>query len=75
MFTWGWYNTVTLHQSEAPTIRLAELMAALSPATDLGMGQPLEFALSSCVLSVRLGEALGLDADELRDGFPKLPLI
>jgi HD-GYP domain-containing protein (c-di-GMP phosphodiesterase class II)/DNA-binding CsgD family transcriptional regulator len=42
-------------------------MAALSLATDLGMGQPLEFALSSCVLSLRLGEALGLGADELRD--------
>src|SRR5512138_427915 len=48
-------------------IRLAELMAALSLATDLGMGQPLEFALSSCALSVRLGEALGLAEEELRD--------
>jgi HD-GYP domain-containing protein (c-di-GMP phosphodiesterase class II) len=55
------------HQPETPTIRLAELMAALSLATDLGMGQPLEFALSSCALSVRLGEALGLAEDELRD--------
>ena len=42
-------------------IRLAELMAALSVATDLAMGQPLEFALSSCVLAVRLGTALKLD--------------
>src|ERR1700730_12729211 len=48
-------------------IRLAELMAALSLATDLGMGQPLEYALSVCVLSVRLGEALGLCESELRD--------
>jgi HD-GYP domain-containing protein (c-di-GMP phosphodiesterase class II) len=47
-------------------IRLAELMAALSLATDLGMGQPLEWALSSCVLAVRLGESLGLDDPELR---------
>ena len=39
-------------------IRLAELMAVQSLATDLGMGQPLEFALRSCVLAVRLGEAL-----------------
>lgn len=42
-------------------------MAALSLATDLGMGQPLEFALCSCVLSVRLGESLGLDEEGLRD--------
>ena len=50
-----------------PDIRLAELMAALSLATDLGMGQPMEYALCVCVLSVRLGEALGLGEDDLRD--------
>ena len=48
-------------------IRLAELVAALSLATDLGMGQPLEYALSVCVLSVRLGEASGLDEYTLRE--------
>ena len=36
-------------------------------ATDLGMGQPLETALSSCVVAVRLGEALSLDTGTLRD--------
>ena len=48
-------------------IRLAELMASLSVATDLGMGQPLETALSTCVIAMRLGEALGLTDDSLRD--------
>ena len=48
-------------------IRLAELMAALSLATDLGMGQPLEWALCSCVLAVRLGDALGFSEEELRE--------
>src|SRR5207248_1366413 len=48
-------------------VRLAELMAALSIATDLGMGRPLETALCSCVVAMRLGEALGLDADTLHD--------
>ncbi|HEY8695560.1 MAG TPA: hypothetical protein VIR57_22765 [Chloroflexota bacterium] len=48
-------------------IYLAELMAALSIATDLGMGQPLESALCSCVVAMRLGEALNLDGDTLRD--------
>jgi HD-GYP domain-containing protein (c-di-GMP phosphodiesterase class II) len=42
-------------------------MAALSIATDLGMGQPLEFALTSCVLATRLGESLGLPESELHD--------
>jgi HD-GYP domain-containing protein (c-di-GMP phosphodiesterase class II) len=48
-------------------VRLAELMAALSMATDLGMGQPLETALCSCVVATRLGEALHLDDGTLRD--------
>src|SRR6202521_3837420 len=48
-------------------VRLAELMAAMSIATDLGMGQPLETALSSCVVAIRLGEALNLDGDTMRD--------
>jgi hypothetical protein len=48
-------------------VRLAEIVAALSLATDLGMGQPMEFALRTCVLAVRLGDVLGLDERELRD--------
>jgi HD-GYP domain-containing protein (c-di-GMP phosphodiesterase class II) len=42
-------------------------MATLSIATDLGMGQPLESALCSCVVAMRLGEALNLDDATLRD--------
>lgn len=48
-------------------VRLAELMAALSIATDLGMGQPMEYAMTSCIVAVRLGEAAGLAESELRD--------
>ncbi len=54
-------------QSAMADIRLAEVIAALSLATDFGMGQPLEYALCVCVLSVRLGEALGLSESELRE--------
>src|SRR6266849_2479140 len=53
--------------SRTSEIRLAELVAALSIATDLGMGQPMEYILRSCVLSVRLGETLGLSVSELRE--------
>jgi HD-GYP domain-containing protein (c-di-GMP phosphodiesterase class II) len=42
-------------------------MAALSLATDLGMGQPLEFALAGCMLATRLGESLGMPPSDLRD--------
>ena len=48
-------------------VRLAEIVAALSLATDLGMGQPLEFALRSCVLAIRLGEALHYSDEALRE--------
>jgi HD-GYP domain-containing protein (c-di-GMP phosphodiesterase class II) len=50
-------------------IRAAELVAALSVATDLGTGQPLEHALRSAVLAVRLGELAGASADELADTY------
>lgn len=49
--------------------RLAELMAALSMATDLAMGQPVEQAMASCIVAVRLGERAGLDRAQLRDTY------
>ena len=42
--------------------RLAELTIALSLATDLGTGQPMEHGLRTCSLSLAVSEALGLDA-------------
>jgi HD-GYP domain-containing protein (c-di-GMP phosphodiesterase class II) len=56
----------TIQQSQSSGVRLAEVVAALSRATDLAMGQPLEFALCSCVLAVRIGEELRLDERVLR---------
>ena len=50
-------------------IRLAELMAALSIATDLGMGQPMEHAMMSCIVAVRIGELGGLAEEDLRDAY------
>jgi HD-GYP domain-containing protein (c-di-GMP phosphodiesterase class II) len=50
-------------------IRAAELVAALSLATDLGTGQPLEHALRTAVLAVRLGELAGASAEELTDTY------
>jgi len=48
-------------------VRRAEVIAALSTATDLAMGQPMEFALQSCVLATRLGKAFGVDAETLSE--------
>jgi HD-GYP domain-containing protein (c-di-GMP phosphodiesterase class II) len=48
-------------------LRLAELVVALSLATDIGVGMPMEMMLAACLTSLRLGEALGLNDDELRE--------
>src|SRR5690349_21529659 len=50
----------------AEEIRLAELVGALSPATDVGMGAPLELGLGTCVVGTRLAAALGADPDTTR---------
>ena len=49
----------------AEPLRLAELMAALSLATDLGMGQPMEQALRTCLIALGIGERLHLDSEHL----------
>ena len=45
-------------------VRLAELVAALSLATDLGLGQPMEHILRECLLALRLGERFGLEESQ-----------
>src|ERR1700758_2349103 len=55
--------------SNGRPIRTAEVVAARSTATDLGTGQPLEHALRSAVLAVRLGELAGASAKELADTY------
>jgi HD-GYP domain-containing protein (c-di-GMP phosphodiesterase class II) len=41
-------------------VRIGELLGALSLATDLGSGNPLETSLRTCVLATRLGRRLAL---------------
>src|SRR2546421_7898868 len=43
---------------------LAELVGAFSLSTDLGLGQPMEHVLRSWVIAARLGDHVGLAADE-----------
>lgn len=45
-------------------LRLIELTAAMSLATDAGTGQPFEHALRTCLLAARCGDALGLTPTE-----------
>src|SRR5688572_5995739 len=50
-------------------VRLAELVAAISLATDLGTGQPMEHALRTCQLSMRAAGELDLPATTRADVF------
>ena len=51
------------------SVRLAELAASLSLATDIGLGVALEHAQRSALLAVALADAAGVGADEARDAF------
>jgi HD-GYP domain-containing protein (c-di-GMP phosphodiesterase class II) len=48
-------------------IRLAEVMASLSLATDLGLGQPLEHELGVCLSALDLADRLACTAEESSD--------
>jgi HD-GYP domain-containing protein (c-di-GMP phosphodiesterase class II)/DNA-binding CsgD family transcriptional regulator len=50
-------------------ITLAELLAAFSLATDLGLGQPMEHVLRSWRIASRLGERVGMSEQERRPLF------
>jgi len=46
------------------SVRLAELLAVLSLATDLGMGQPMEHVLRQSLIALRLADHMGLDPSD-----------
>jgi hypothetical protein len=45
-------------------VKLPEIVAAFSLASDLGLGQPMEHVLRSWLIAARLGDRLGLDPAE-----------
>jgi hypothetical protein len=55
-------------------IRLAELMAALSLATDLGLGQTLEHELGICLAALELADRLGCKPEQRSDVYYVAPL-
>jgi HD-GYP domain-containing protein (c-di-GMP phosphodiesterase class II) len=46
---------------------VAEVVAVLSMATDLGLGLPMEHAVRTCLISMELGRRLGMSSAELGD--------
>ena len=53
-------------ERSSPRLRLTELLASVSLATDLATGQPPGHALRTCVLSVALAHELGIGPDDVR---------
>ena len=51
-------------EPDRASVRLAELVAALSLGVDLGFGQPMEHVLRQCLIALRLAERIGLDEQE-----------
>src|SRR5687768_12217600 len=49
-------------QDDEESIRAAEVIAALSLATDLGIGVPLEHGLHSTLIAMRIVDRAGIDA-------------
>ena len=45
-------------------VRIAELVATLSYAADLGLGQPMEHCMRQTVIALRLADLVGADAAE-----------
>ena len=52
------------HGPDGGAPRRAEVLAALSLAIDLGLGQPMEHMLRAAVIATRLADRLGLDAEQ-----------
>ena len=52
--------------AETPQVRLAEVVGAMSLATDVGMGSPLELGVGTCLVARRLADELGCTPAEQR---------
>jgi HD-GYP domain-containing protein (c-di-GMP phosphodiesterase class II) len=61
---------VSSQASHLPSeLRLAELVATLSLAADVGVGHPYDHAQRAAIGAVRLGESLGLGENDLKDTY------
>jgi HD-GYP domain-containing protein (c-di-GMP phosphodiesterase class II) len=60
--------------ADSHEIALSELIGALSRALDIAEGEPPGHAMRSCLIGMRIAEALGLDADTRSDLFYALLL-
>ena len=58
-----------MHTAGDSRLRRPELIAALSLGLDLGLGQPTEHVLRTCLISMRLGERIGAPPADLEAAY------
>src|SRR3954454_9684774 len=58
----GGVHPTSTPRASGTGLRRAELLAAISLAIDLGLGQPVEHMLRSSLIATRIAERMGLDA-------------
>ena len=56
-----------LRAAQTQTLRLSEVVSAMTYALDITEGQPEGHALRTCVIGMRIGQVLGLDTQGLSD--------
>lgn len=56
-------------EQRSGSLRLADLLAALSLVTDLGMGQPAEEAMRACLLATQLARQMQLSEEEAANAY------
>ena len=64
-----------VRDTDGASVRLAELVAALSLGVDLGFGQPMEHVLRQCLIALRLADRIGLGDAERADVYYTALLI
>ena len=60
-------NDAQLYAPSTQTLRLSEVVSAMTYALDITEGQPEGHALRTCVIGIHIGYALGLDAQASSD--------
>jgi len=55
------------HARPEPSIRVSEILSALSYALDLTEGQPMGHSVRACIIGMRLAQQIGLPASERGD--------
>jgi putative nucleotidyltransferase with HDIG domain len=63
-----------LHGRPEPSIRVSEILSALSYALDLTEGQPMGHSVRACIIGMRLAQQIGLPATERGDLYYSLLL-